>query len=169
MFEVEVIKFLDDQPYIITQKVTAKPGTEVSGYLTYMTCNKEMCLPPTDVDFSFTLNPGAGGAGGAQAPTKSDTRPSAVAIPDSKPTTPVVNKVKEVAKSTVQTTTAAAPVVAAVKEKVATSQPVTEIKNVTGNIKETVSAAKEVALAEVSSHSSDMGSSHGESLSLIHI
>ncbi len=55
MFEVDVIKFLDDEPFTIKQKVTAPSGTEVTGYLTYMTCNNERCLPPTDVDFSFKL------------------------------------------------------------------------------------------------------------------
>ncbi len=56
MFEVDVIKFLHNEPYIIKQKVTAPSGTEVSGYLTYMTCDNERCLPPTDVDFTLALN-----------------------------------------------------------------------------------------------------------------
>jgi len=41
MFEVEVIKFLSGKPFTITQKVKAPSGTEVSGYLTYMTCDAE--------------------------------------------------------------------------------------------------------------------------------
>ena len=55
MFEVDVIKFLHDEPYIIKQKVKAASGTEISGYLTYMTCDSERCLPPTDVDFTLVL------------------------------------------------------------------------------------------------------------------
>ncbi len=30
-------------------------GGVVEGYLTFMTCNGEKCLPPTDVDFKFEL------------------------------------------------------------------------------------------------------------------
>ncbi len=56
LFGVEVIKFLADEPFTIKQKVRAEKGTRLlKGYLTYMTCNDEMCLPPTDVDFEFKL------------------------------------------------------------------------------------------------------------------
>jgi len=64
LFDTEVIKFLSDKPFTIKQKVKASSGTEVSGYLTYMTCDHERCLPPTDVDFSFMLK-----GGNAAAPT----------------------------------------------------------------------------------------------------
>ncbi|MBT8189894.1 MAG: hypothetical protein KJO29_05655, partial [Bacteroidia bacterium] len=57
LFGVKVTKFLGDQPFIIKQKIRAEEGTSViSGYLTFMTCNDEMCLPPTDVDFNFNLS-----------------------------------------------------------------------------------------------------------------
>jgi len=56
IFQLDVIKFLADEPFIITQKVKLKDGSKpLTGYLTYMTCDKEKCLPPTDVDFSFDL------------------------------------------------------------------------------------------------------------------
>ncbi len=58
MFDVDVIKFLPDQPFTITQKVKAPSGTEVTGYLTFMTCNEEMCLPPSDVEFALMLKGG---------------------------------------------------------------------------------------------------------------
>ena len=39
------------------QKFTiTEPTYEVSGYLTYGACNDENCIPPTNVDFSFTGN-----------------------------------------------------------------------------------------------------------------
>ncbi len=66
MFGVDVIKFLADEPFIIKQKLKAPSGTVVSGYLTYMTCNHEKCLPPTDVDFEFKLE---GTAKKVSAPT----------------------------------------------------------------------------------------------------
>ncbi|NNF21723.1 MAG: hypothetical protein HKN67_07260, partial [Saprospiraceae bacterium] len=51
---VEVIKFLASEPFVITQKI--KSGTDkIKGYLTYMACDHEKCLPPTYVDFEFDL------------------------------------------------------------------------------------------------------------------
>ena len=57
IFELDVIKFLGDEDYKIKQKLKVEPGVDkIVGYLTYMTCDKEKCLPPTDVEFSFDLN-----------------------------------------------------------------------------------------------------------------
>ncbi len=43
---------------VFTQRVLVKDASKpIKGYLTYMVCNDEMCLPPRDVDFSFTLTP----------------------------------------------------------------------------------------------------------------
>lgn len=55
MFEVDVVKFLADEPFVITQKIRSKSTKAISGYLTYMTCDDTKCLPPTDVDFNFDL------------------------------------------------------------------------------------------------------------------
>jgi len=56
LFEVNVIKFKKG-PVVFTQKVKVTDYSKpVSGYLTYMTCDDEKCLPPTDVDFSFALS-----------------------------------------------------------------------------------------------------------------
>ncbi len=61
IFEMDVIKFLADDPFIIEQKIKVPSGmNSMSGYLTYMTCDKEKCLPPTDVDFTFQLKRGSG-------------------------------------------------------------------------------------------------------------
>ncbi len=57
IFGLDVIKFLGDEDYKIKQKLKVEPGVDkIVGYLTYMTCDKEKCLPPTDVEFSFDLN-----------------------------------------------------------------------------------------------------------------
>ena len=54
IFEMEVTKYLDDQPFVITQVVKVSDLTKkLTGYLTFMTCDDERCLPPTDVEFSF--------------------------------------------------------------------------------------------------------------------
>ncbi len=54
---VNVIKYLDDENFVIKQKVKAGKGP-IKGYLTYMTCDASRCLPPTDVDFYFDLQNG---------------------------------------------------------------------------------------------------------------
>jgi len=49
-FGMKVTKFKEDA--IFSQKLTVKDPTKpITGYLTFMTCNDERCLPPTDVDF----------------------------------------------------------------------------------------------------------------------
>jgi len=57
MFDTDVIAFVAKKPYIIKHKVKITDlGRPVQGYLTYMTCDDEKCLPPTDVEFSFKFN-----------------------------------------------------------------------------------------------------------------
>jgi len=56
LFEVNVIKFLDDEDLVLTQKVKVTDYSKpLTGYLTFMTCDDKRCLPPSDVDFSFNL------------------------------------------------------------------------------------------------------------------
>lgn len=56
IFKTDVIKFLDDEPFVIKQKIKVNPDTEsIVGWLTYMTCDAKKCLPPTDVDFNLTI------------------------------------------------------------------------------------------------------------------
>ncbi len=70
---VNVIKFLGDEDFSITQKVKAGDGP-IKGYLTYMTCDKERCLPPKDVDFMFDPKTGE-----AYDPTNRKNKNTAVA------------------------------------------------------------------------------------------
>lgn len=53
MFDMNIIKY--KKQLVITQKVTAKKSKKFKGYITFMTCNDEQCLPPTDVPFEITL------------------------------------------------------------------------------------------------------------------
>lgn len=56
LFGVNVIKFLADKPFIIEQKIRVKDASKpISGYVTYMSCDDEKCLPPTDADFTFKI------------------------------------------------------------------------------------------------------------------
>jgi thiol:disulfide interchange protein DsbD len=55
--------------YTIEQKIKiTDPSKPITGYLNYMTCNDERCLPPVDVDFE--LMP-AGGSSGDATPSSS--------------------------------------------------------------------------------------------------
>lgn len=56
MFEMEVTKYANKVTF--KQKVKIKANTSLKGYFTYMTCDDEKCLPPTDEDFSFDLTLG---------------------------------------------------------------------------------------------------------------
>lgn len=54
-FDVNVIKFVKG-PVLFKQRVKVLDYSRpVVGYLEYMTCDDERCLPPTDEEFSFTL------------------------------------------------------------------------------------------------------------------
>ena len=54
---VNVVKYLADQPLSITQNITLTDKTKpVSGFLTYMACDATKCMPPTDVEFNFSMD-----------------------------------------------------------------------------------------------------------------
>ncbi len=67
IFEMNVIKFFDKEPYIIKQRIKKGDLSTVSGYLTFMCCDDERCLPPTDIDFSLDLSKAS-----SQSPKKED-------------------------------------------------------------------------------------------------
>lgn len=54
VFDMELTKF--KHKAVLTQRVAVTdPSKPITGYLNFMVCNDEMCLPPKDVDFSFKL------------------------------------------------------------------------------------------------------------------
>lgn len=53
IFEMNVVKYSGNPTF--TQRVKISGATTLTGYLEYMTCDKNRCLPPTEVDFSFSL------------------------------------------------------------------------------------------------------------------
>lgn len=56
---VTVIKFTKG-PVLFTQKVKVTDYSKpIAGWLEFMTCDDEKCLPPTEIDFSFKLEPAA--------------------------------------------------------------------------------------------------------------
>ncbi|TXB61579.1 protein-disulfide reductase DsbD domain-containing protein [Phaeodactylibacter luteus] len=57
MFQMDIKKF--KRKVVFTQEVTLKPGTRsLTGYVEYMTCNDEMCLPPREMAFAFSFEKG---------------------------------------------------------------------------------------------------------------
>lgn len=59
LFGVNVIKFTKG-PVAFVQRVQVKDFSKpITGYLEFMTCDDERCLPPTEVDFNFQLQAAA--------------------------------------------------------------------------------------------------------------
>ena len=58
------------------------PTTPVTGYLTYMSCNDKMCLPPTDYDFTLHFN---NNKKGSDKPTKNTINNPSTPINSSPP------------------------------------------------------------------------------------
>lgn len=54
MFDMEVEYYKETAEIRHKIWVTGKPA-KVSGYITWMSCNDEMCTPPTDEDFEFII------------------------------------------------------------------------------------------------------------------
>lgn len=70
VFEMEVTKFA--KYFTIEQKVKfLDPSKPITGYLEYMTCNDERCLPPTDVEFELFAPTGSGDTDKPAADVKS--------------------------------------------------------------------------------------------------
>ncbi len=66
---------------IFTQRVDVTDASlPITGYVTFMVCNDEMCLPPKDADFKFML-PAAGGKPATDAPKKDEKTETPVPTP----------------------------------------------------------------------------------------
>lgn len=75
---VTVIKFVHG-PVLFTQKVKVKDYSKpITGYLEFMTCDNERCLPPTEVEFSFSPEKPAAKTTGATAPAADKSEPASV-------------------------------------------------------------------------------------------
>ena len=104
MFEMNVRYFEDKATFVQKLKITAA-NYFIEGYLQYGSCNDENCLPPTDVEFSFS------GKGAATA--SSDTTPATEQVPATPAIssniatadywTPVIDKLNSFGEETAQT------------------------------------------------------------------
>lgn len=75
-FEMELSWF--EKSATFTQKVNVKAAKpfKITGFLEYMVCNDEMCLPPTTVDFEFSLEAAKGGTEDQGSGTSGSTGPT---------------------------------------------------------------------------------------------
>lgn len=86
VFEMDLTKF--QKYFTIEQKIKILDASRpVTGYLEYMTCNDERCLPPTEVDFKLIAPKNSSGDASEkkvnEGPAKSD-KTSGIAAPDEK-------------------------------------------------------------------------------------
>jgi Disulphide bond corrector protein DsbC len=54
MFNMDVIKLFGKVQFV--QRVKIKNTTALKGAITFMSCDENSCLPPSDVDFNIALN-----------------------------------------------------------------------------------------------------------------
>ena len=104
MFEMNVRYFEDKATFVQKLKITAA-NYFIEGYLQYGSCNDENCLPPTDVEFSFS-GKGAATASSDAAPA-TEQAPATPAISSNVATadywTPVIDKLNSFGEETAQT------------------------------------------------------------------
>ncbi|MCB0634848.1 MAG: hypothetical protein KDD15_34185, partial [Lewinella sp.] len=94
LFGVNVIKFVKG-PVLFTQKVKVTDISKpITGYLEFMTCDDERCLPPTEVDFSFSVTPATDNTSGAVEPSKAEPEVQKTIEKESAPTTAVASNSK---------------------------------------------------------------------------
>ena len=104
MFEMNVRYFEEKATFIQKLKITAT-NYFIEGYLQYGSCNDENCLPPTDVEFSFS------GKGSATAASSDATPATESAVPTVSSNvstadywTPVIDKLNTFGEETSETT-----------------------------------------------------------------
>ena len=104
MFEMKVRYFEDKATFIQKLKITAA-NYFIEGYLQYGSCNDENCLPPTDVEFSFS---GKGAASASNDVTPATSAPATPTVSSNVSTsdywTPVIDKLNAFGEETAQAT-----------------------------------------------------------------
>ena len=96
VFDMKLTKF--KHKAILTQRISVTdPSKPITGYINYMVCNDEMCLPPKDADFSFKIPAlancnNASGGKTEPAPTPTPT-PGTGAVPSADTATTQVAEV----------------------------------------------------------------------------
>ena len=97
-FGVNVIKFTADKPFVIEQKIKVINASKpIVGYVNFMACDNEKCLPPTDAEFTLRIPPD----GAAPITTENIAEPVKSVVQDGKvipdPSTPDTSGVAQAA------------------------------------------------------------------------
>ena len=99
VFEMQLRYFEEKATFIQKLKITAA-NYFIEGYLQYGSCDDENCLPPTNVEFSFSGK----GAAGAPAGTSNEEKPAAQAVDSNVSTAdywaPVIDKLNAFGEET---------------------------------------------------------------------
>ena len=92
MFGMDV-RYFENEVTFVQRFIIEKENSKVQGYFQYGACNDENCLPPTNVEFSYTASPVV------KAPVaKAETKPVVKETVVSKPQTPVAQPQAEIAE-----------------------------------------------------------------------
>ena len=99
VFEMQLRYFEEKATFIQKLKITAA-NYFIEGYLQYGSCDDENCLPPTNVEFSYSGK----GAAGAPAATSNEEKPAAQAVDSNVSTAdywaPVIDKLNAFGEET---------------------------------------------------------------------
>ena len=72
-FMMEVTKYLSDEPVVFQQRIKVLDYSKpITGFVEFMTCDHEQCLPPTEEAFSFRVTP----AGPARGEVETEAGPA---------------------------------------------------------------------------------------------
>ena len=74
-FQMDLRYFSNQVEFIQTIKLKTDDPVKIAGYVEFMCCNDETCLPPTEADFSFALN-GAGDTGTSETLQQTGSTPT---------------------------------------------------------------------------------------------
>ncbi|MFK7970740.1 MAG: thioredoxin family protein [Bacteroidia bacterium] len=106
-FDMDVSYFEKKVTFIQKVKLSKSPA-RVKGYLNFMVCNDERCLPPTDVEFDFTVEsessaPAKDGQGKTEEPAPAETKvdEGKKTVAETKPE-PVKEELPKVGTSTIE-------------------------------------------------------------------
>ena len=104
MFEMNVRYFEDVATFVQKLKITAA-NYFIEGYFQYGSCNDENCLPPTDIEFSFSGNVSAATASSNATSATEATVPTVSAnVSTADYWTPVIDKLNTFGEETAETT-----------------------------------------------------------------
>ena len=103
MFEMNVRYFEDKATFVQKLKITAA-NYFIEGYFQYGSCNDENCLPPTDIEFSFSGNGSVAAASSNATATESAAPTVSSNVSTAEYWTPVIDKLNTFGEETAETT-----------------------------------------------------------------